>query len=60
MQENIAKTVKHMENMDDQLTGLKNSIKAINVIYTSNMEVIQAYIERTDKLSEQEICMEKD
>ena len=60
MKENIAKTVKHMENMDDQLTRLKNSIQAINVIYKSNTEVIQAYIERTDKLCEQEICIKKD
>ena len=59
MKEKIEKHEKHMESMDDQLTGLKNSKKANNVKYTSNNEVIQAYIERTGKLCEQEIDVQK-
>ena len=59
LKEKIEKTMKHMESMDDQLTRLKKSIKANNVKYASNNEVIQAYIERTGKLCEQEINVEK-
>ena len=38
-----------MESMDDQLTKLKNSMKADNVKYTSNNDVIRAYLQKTVK-----------
>ena len=48
-----------MESMDGQMRRLFNIIKANNAKYTSNNEVIQAYIELTGKLSKEAIDVEK-
>ena len=61
MKENLEQTLnlKHMESMDVQITRLRNIIKANSSKQTSNNELIQAYIEKTGRLSEDEIDSNK-